>query len=839
MLETVRINSINNLLCILVLSLFGGLMCGCTEKDPPLPNPSSGTQVSQNNGNVGDSNGSTAKGHSENTPRTPESVLAGMVEAYKNAKYYADRGRILIEYETLERTIETTEIPMVFALERPNLVRMELGEGILVSNGSNIYASANLQAVFGQILEIPVEKNKSIDICSIFPDYILFQAMELPIMPELMVVPPQVLLLLAENPLKTLSPEGTKVELLEPKQIGGYLCDRVWLSSALGNRTLWIDRETKLLMRMEFPIEGYNLAEGVREVKSLRAEFGIPRINPKIDRSETFTMEEPDFAVHVQQFIPPDVGLLGTLPAAADEAALTGPSGEPLSLASLKRKTHILTFWMIDSEPCEGAIKEFARLQREFQADERFRFIAVNMDSSEVSDATIKKTYELWNVNFPVFRAHSDLLMDALRIDAVPTLVMLDPDGVIQYYYKGTMTASSLSIMLKKYLAGELPSENIRTGFDQDRKVFRAMMERYAARDFYALSADDSRAREVAIAEARLPQRLKLKKLWSNAELNAPGNILVVPENGKPDKILIAYEGNRFALLNSLGKVENTFNPGIKEDNSRFSFARTGLDADGKRYYALGASFGRTLHVLDESFKPILSYPPPGQKDAEIADVRIIEKGPSGELVLVLTLSRENNGGVRMINLEGETIWDNETITCPVQLGIAKNSKGESTILVSDLNDVTGSIHELDINGVQIGKIRSFDGNIIAWFGSDDMNYDGNTEICSIIPELLDDTLSVICLEREGTHRWRYGIPYGTFQHPVELIASGDLCDGPEKEWIIISADGTIHILGYDGKPIDTFAPGELVSGLGTVRWNEKRVLLVASPNELTAWEIE
>jgi hypothetical protein len=100
----------------------------------------------------------------------------------------------------------------------------------------------------------------------------------------------------------------------------------------------------------------------------------------------------------------------------------------------------------------------------------------------------------------------------------------------------------------------------------------------------------------------------------------------------------------------------------------------------------------------------------------------------------------------------------------------------------------------------------------------------------------------------DGRELWNYSLPAGVHGRPIEVVTSGDIAGDGTREWLIAGADGSIHILAADGKPIDKFNTGTLLVGLGAAKFGDKRVLLVASALDkpdgdrkgtLEAWLVE
>ncbi|HEY2827253.1 MAG TPA: hypothetical protein VGJ04_06600, partial [Pirellulales bacterium] len=68
------------------------------------------------------------------------------------------------------------------------------------------------------------------------------------------------------------------------------------------------------------------------------------------------------------------------------------------------------------------------------------------------------------------------------------------------------------------------------------------------------------------------------------------------------------------------------------------------------------------------------------------------------------------------------------------------------------------------------------------------------------------------------------------------------------KQWLIAGPDGSIHILGADGKPVDKFNTGSTLAGVAANKIGDQRVLLISkvfdkpqgdAKGTLEAWQVE
>ena len=62
---------------------------------------------------------------------------------------------------------------------------------------------------------------------------------------------------------------------------------------------------------------------------------------------------------------------------------------------------------------------------------------------------------------------------------------------------------------------------------------------------------------------------------------------------------------------------------------------------------------------------------------------------------------------------------------------------------------------------------------------------------------------------------------------------------GARDQWLLPGTDGSIHILGADGKLLDSFNYGAELAGLATAELDGNPLLIVSTQDGLEAWKVE
>jgi thiol-disulfide isomerase/thioredoxin len=102
--------------------------------------------------------------------------------------------------------------------------------------------------------------------------------------------------------------------------------------------------------------------------------------------------------------------------------------GSPLFMASLRGKTIVISFWATWCGPCHILEPLFAQVAKNYSGDPNIQFLAVDTDDDESLVAPFVAR-EKWNVPL----AFADGLDDLLKVETLPTVLIIDRKGKIVY----------------------------------------------------------------------------------------------------------------------------------------------------------------------------------------------------------------------------------------------------------------------------------------------------------------------------------------------------------------------------------------------------------------------
>ncbi|HUT89135.1 MAG TPA: redoxin domain-containing protein [Thermoguttaceae bacterium] len=836
--------------CLMIAWVGTGLTCwvGCRQADTP------GTPETEPSGEPLAGTGQAAPGEQPTTPLGESATTAGpqlsarevldrMVAAYKSASSYDDKGYLQVRYQ-LGGQPRGLDVNFGVALARPNKVRVHAFDGLVVCDGQKLWGAARNMPDQVLCLDAPPE----ITIESLYPNHVVADAMIREPTRTFSWLPVQLILLLADDPLKTLLHESAEPQTIEPGMVGERACHRIRIQRPDGVGGLWIDQETYVLRRFEFPAEILRMlvAEQERVPRNdiqnllLMAELAEAKFGGEID-PEAFQFQAPSEVKPVEDFLPGDIGWLGQK---VPEFSFVPLDGDPITPKSLSGKIAVLDFWATWCQPCRMTLPDLEEVYQKYKDNEKVAFVAVSVDKPDVTDQQLRDTFSEIGVNVPIARYPDQTAFETLDVQAYPTQLVLGAEGVVQHRQSGGdqpgLGAARLSARLERLLAGEdLHQESVEQ-YQQARgagkKRFAEMLQTCVKDDLYVLPQPEVPKAE--IAPRAEPKSLKLTPLWSCTELAAPGNILVLERAEQPPRLLVLEQANSIAEIATEGNVVSVKPLGVPPQEPVF-FLRTGVGDDQRRYF-VGSSLGvQQVHLWDEDFKLLRSFPEdaPQNPHTGIADVRIADL--DGDGTLELAVSYLGVVGVQGVSLEGERTWSNKSVVQSMRMVVlGPDAEGQRQLLaINSARPPQGALVKLDAQGQPKGEF-SFDDRVIAWLGAEDLNGDGQPELCALTA-LPEGKLEAIGFDLEGKKLWSYALPRGIHEHQIEAVTSGKLLPDQPDQWLLAAADGTIHILDAEGGPIDVFAYGKVLTGVGAAQWDGKRVLLVATPEGLDAWQVE
>jgi thiol-disulfide isomerase/thioredoxin len=748
-------------------------------------------------------------------------ILAKMVAAYRQADTYADAGQL--HYEVVAGGVKQASdpVPMSVTFERPNRVRAIMFDSMAVSDGQQIHAA--VQQVVDQVLEVPAPAK--LTLTNFPPDEVLQLAMTAG---RALFTAPQLGLLFSDDPLQAILSDAQAVTLLEDEKADGRACARVLVRRGDGKWIYWVDRQDSILRRVDLPTDELRKEiapdEGVTEL-SIWVDMQGAQLNQPID-TKAFEFDVPAEAKRLTRFVTPIPGFKPQrLGEEIGDFEFTGLDGGKIDRKSLEGKIALVDFWFTTCPPCRQSMPLLETLYQKFKDNPKVVFLAVSVDRPDVSEKQITDTLQSWGATMPIARDSRNDGASVFQVGGAPSMFLLGADGKIQGYKVGLHADyDDVEAAINDLLQGKDVAAGILAEYDVR---FRDYQSRMAA----AAASGEGTVVEVPrvqIAPLSKPQVIALEKAWQCDTLKAPGNILTLSTPDQPTQIFV-FDGWRTVVQLDLQGKEVARHELALPDRQAVSFLRTATDADGKRYFAATGIAQQQVHLLDDNWKLLWSFPE--GKHAGIADVRIADLAGSGALQVIV--GYWDVVGVQGVSLEGKRIWSNRNLKNALQLAIGDPGEGGRRKVVC-VNS-RGTLVPIDYLGKQQPDIRIPNRALINATAAD-VDGDGKVEWCGLAATGIDKRV-VVGFDLAGNETWHYQLPDGVQQHQIEAIVPARLPSG-DGGWLLPGADGSIHLLTKDGQLVDRFNYGAALAGLAIAASDAGPVLLVSSADGLTAWKI-
>lgn len=124
-----------------------------------------------------------------------------------------------------------------------------------------------------------------------------------------------------------------------------------------------------------------------------------------------------------------------------DIALFSLQNGQTVMLDTFRGRPVLLTFWASWCGPCREELPELQRIYNEL-AGKGFVMVAVNVDSIPQAARAFVDKFQL---TVPMYRV-SRRVLNELRVDQLPTSILLGPDGKVVHAYIGYSPATTQDI---------------------------------------------------------------------------------------------------------------------------------------------------------------------------------------------------------------------------------------------------------------------------------------------------------------------------------------------------------------------------------------------------------
>jgi thiol-disulfide isomerase/thioredoxin len=384
-------------------------------------------------------------------------LLDEVAKAYRALDAYADRGELVIAM-TIDGREEKQSIPMHVALARPNRLSVELGHVRVVCDGKTITTAVG---PFKKYTAAPAPKTITLETFREGPGgAMLFGG---PADPAVLVL---TTLLAGDDAAKVLPEElGGTLKAAPDRDVAGAKHRTLRIDRQEGPDVLMVvNPDSKLLSGIELVVDPAELAKSTAEGQSIKVErFGWSpgAVSTEPPKPATFTYEPPKGFTKVESF----AKAVGDAGQAESKHRVNDLVGKPapeftlsvldaggkfrhVSRADLAGKVVVLDFWATWCGPCLAELPEVQKLVELYSKSKKdVVIIAVSEDDRPSEIGAVRKLVES-----TLERKHlalegqsagkvaldpSQTVGESFQVESLPTVVILDPKGVVQSAHIG------------------------------------------------------------------------------------------------------------------------------------------------------------------------------------------------------------------------------------------------------------------------------------------------------------------------------------------------------------------------------------------------------------------
>jgi len=386
----------------------------------------------------------------ENDPEARR-LLDEVVGTYQHLDAYADQGEFVLAATTNGKS-ERERSPLKLSFMRPNKMRLDTGEVLLVSDGTTL---TTVVVPLKKYTTAAAPKTLTFDMLQMGPlGSILFGG---PSARPMFVV---LNLLVGSDPVKALGELGGTLAVDNGREVGGVACKALRLDGKDGpGLRLLVDPESKLLRAIDLVFDPQALFEkgGQDNVTIDSLGWVAGPITTKDLPADAFAFVPPQGFSKVES-IAQAAGVIDKSPVEelvgkpAPDFTLTVLDGagktRTLSRNDLAGKVVLIDFWATWCQPCLIELPEIQKLIETYSKDKKdVLIVALSQDDEPSGLAELRKLVEktlaekeIKLTGTPVGLVGLDpshSVQDAFKVEALPTVVLLDGKGVVQAAHVG------------------------------------------------------------------------------------------------------------------------------------------------------------------------------------------------------------------------------------------------------------------------------------------------------------------------------------------------------------------------------------------------------------------
>jgi len=230
-----------------------------------------------------------------------------------------------------------------------------------------------------------------------------------------------------------------KVNLVnEKKEIIGFLCDKAIVDRRGGTKELFFTKEIGLRYSDYFDVEGfllqypgYDKRLGNYTVTAKKIQHAqMPKSFFSLEGFEIKTSDEM-IAITKKKAEEKRLKSLEWIGKKSKKIAAKDLQGDKISSKKMEGEVTVLNFWFTTCAPCKAEIPQLNKLKQRYK-DKKVNFIAIALDS----ESRLRKFLNKQKFNYSIV-PDGRWISDKFGVTSFPTNMIVDKEGIVQYYSTG------------------------------------------------------------------------------------------------------------------------------------------------------------------------------------------------------------------------------------------------------------------------------------------------------------------------------------------------------------------------------------------------------------------
>lgn len=409
----------------------------------------------------------------------------------------------------------------------------------------------------------------------------------------------------------------------------------------------------------------------------------------------------------------------------------------------------------------------------------------------------------------------------ALGLQHFPFLAVVDREGVLQYVKhlaEITLNSEELSNVLLRVRSGDDVAGEM-------RREYEAFLDLYQERLSVAMTQAGAGRDDGKLAKIAKPEHVKVSRRWTNDRFQQPGN-LRAHQSGQTNELTLLDGWRTVIQLDASGQERNRKQLDLGSRES-ISIVRSGNNQENLS--VVFSVMGRTVRVLDEQLQTLHTVEVKNDQqrireanlfdfdDDGKDDLIVSFTGPRGTEIMEAADSSQNrqlsNQSFRSSTVIRKSNGSKALVFCDVSARLRVLNSGDDTAkdIVCDLVAATNIVSRVDSR------------NVVA--------------MCAVGTNR-QGRWTAVGIDENLKQTWSVPIGSQRFDTQIESLAYAQLPGSRVGIWAVAAADGSIKLIGDDGKLVDNWNLGVPIHGLELLANGSEYMVVISTVNNVQGWAL-